>query len=88
MLLKDALMKCSILPPRRLFLPVLPFRCNKRLLFCLCQSSAMEQNRTEDYTHETVAESAITGTWLLYEIRLDVQKGYVLVEMHEVYSIE
>ena len=30
MLLKDGLMKCSILLPRHLYHPVLPFRCNKR----------------------------------------------------------
>ena len=46
----------------------------------------MEQNRTEDCTHETVAERALTGTWLLDEIRLAVQKGYVLVDVHEVYE--
>ena len=84
MLLKDGLMKCSILPPRRLFHPVPPFSFNKRLLFCLCRSCAMEQNRTEDCTYETVAERALTGTWVLDEIRLAVQKGYELVEVHEV----
>ena len=55
MLLKDGLMKCSILPPRRLFHPFLPFRCNKRLLFCLCRSCEMEQHRNEDCKHETFA---------------------------------
>ena len=86
MLLKDGLMKCSILPPPRLFNPVLPFRCNKRLLFCLCRSCAMEQNRSEDCTHETVAERTLTGTRVLDEIRLAEQKGYVLVEVREVYE--
>ena len=69
MLLKDGLMKFSILPLRCLFHPVLPFRCNKRLLFCPCRSCAMEQNRTEDCTHETFAERALTETWVLDEIR-------------------
>jgi hypothetical protein len=32
---KDGLMKCTILTPKHLFHPVLPFRCNNRLLFCL-----------------------------------------------------
>ena len=44
----------------------------------------MEPNRTEDCSHETVAERALTGTWVLDEIRLAVQKGYELVEVHEV----
>ena len=46
----------------------------------------MEQNRTEDCTNETDAERALTGTWVLYEIRLAVQKGYKFVEVHEVYE--
>ena len=45
----------------------------------------MEQNRAEDCTNGTVAERALTGTWELDEIRLAVQKGYELVEVHEIY---
>ena len=84
-LLKVGLMKCSIFPPKRLFHPDLPFRCNKPLLFCLCRFCAKEQNRTQDCTHETVAKRALTVTWVLDGIRLAVQKGYVLVEVREVY---
>jgi hypothetical protein len=29
---KDELIKCTILPPKRLYHPVLPFRCNNKLL--------------------------------------------------------
>ena len=88
MLLKDGLMKCSILLPRHPYHPVVPFRCNKRLLFCLFRSRAIEQNRTEDCTHDTVAERALTGTWVLDEIRLAVKKDYKLVEVHEVYEYQ
>jgi hypothetical protein len=35
MLQKDGLMNCKILPPTHQFHPVLPFRCNNRLLFCV-----------------------------------------------------
>jgi hypothetical protein len=45
----------------------------------------MQQNRTEDCTHETFAERALTGTWVLDELRLAVQHGYEVVEVHEVY---
>ena len=31
---------------------------------------------------------ALIGTWVLDEIRLAVQKGYELVEMHEVYEYQ
>ena len=88
MLLKDGLMKCSILSPRHLYHPVLPFRCYKRLLFYLCRSCAVEPNRTEVCTQETVAERALTGTWVLDEIKLAVQKACKLVEVQEVYEYQ
>ena len=62
MLQKDGLMKCSFLPLMHLYHPVLPFRCNNRLSFCLCRTCAIEQNRTTVCTHETVVERALTGT--------------------------
>ena len=34
----DGLLKCTIVPPKDLYHPVLPFRHNKKLLFCLCRS--------------------------------------------------
>jgi len=34
----DGLIKCSIVPPERLYHPVLPFRRNKKLMFCLCRT--------------------------------------------------
>jgi hypothetical protein len=48
----------------------------------------MQQNRTEDCTHETCSERALTGTWVLDEIRLAVQHGYKVVEVHEVYEYQ
>jgi hypothetical protein len=84
MIQKDGLMKCTVLPPKHLFHPVLPFRCNSRLLFYvdLALYSIIEPRTT----HETVAERALTGTWVLEEIRLAVQHEYKLVEVHELYE--
>jgi hypothetical protein len=48
----------------------------------------MQQNGTEECTHETVAERALTVTWVLDEIRLAVQHGYEVVEVHEVYGYQ
>ena len=36
--------------------------------------------------HFSDAERAISGTWVLDEIRLAVTKGYKIVEIHEVYE--
>ena len=44
MLQKEGLTKCCILSLQRLYHPVLPYRCNGRLMFCLCRSVATECN--------------------------------------------
>ena len=36
--------------------------------------------------HFSYAERAISGTWVLDEVRLAVTKGYRIVEIHEVYK--
>jgi len=64
---------------------VLPFRCNSKLLFCLCRTCAIEQN-TNVCTHETVAERALIGSWVIDEIRLEVQKVYRFINVFEVYE--
>ena len=87
-LLKDGLIKCSILRPRHLYHPVLPFRCKKQQLLYLRRTCAIDQNRTEDCKNETVVERALRGTWVLEGIRLAVKKGYKLVEVHEVYGYQ
>jgi hypothetical protein len=48
----------------------------------------MQQDRTEDCTHETDGERALTETWVLDEIRLAVQHRYEVVEVHEVYEYQ
>ena len=85
---KEGLLKCSILPPQRLYHPVLPFRCNGKLLFCLCVSCATERNLNDECHHETVSQRALTCTWVADEVRLAVQKGYEVIEVFEVYQCE
>ena len=87
MLQKEGLMKCCILLTRTLYHPVLHFRYNSKLLFCLCRTCAIEQN-TNVCTHETVADRALIGSWVIDEIRLVVQMGYRLIEVFEFYEYE
>jgi hypothetical protein len=47
----ERLIKCTVVPPKDLYHPVLPFRCSKKLLFCLCRSCAVEQNMQEPCQH-------------------------------------
>jgi hypothetical protein len=88
MLRKEGVIKCSILPPKHLYLLVLPFPCNNKLLFCLCQTCAIEHDISTECTHETVTEGALTGTWVMDEVRLIVQKVYEVTEIFEVYEYE
>ena len=87
-MLQKGLIKYSVLPPKRLYHPVLPFRCNNKLLFCLCKSCPTEKNLENECAHETVAERALTGTWVIDEVRLAVQKGYEVIEIFEVYEYD
>jgi len=42
----EGLIKCKIVPPKDLYHTVLPLRCDKKLLFCLCRSCVIERNAT------------------------------------------
>ena len=59
---------------------------NKKLLFCLCRTCVEEQSMRGQCQHISDAERAISGTWVLDELRLDVTKGYKVLEIHEVYE--
>jgi hypothetical protein len=83
---KEGPVKCCTLPPRTLYPPVRSFRFNSKLLFCLCKTCAIEQNTV--CTHETIADRALIGSWVIDEIRRAVEKGYCLIEVFEVYKYE
>jgi hypothetical protein len=53
---KEGLIKCLVFPSKRLYHPVLPFRCSGKLLSCLCKSCALEQNTDLECTHESLEE--------------------------------
>jgi hypothetical protein len=88
MMRMDGLIKCRILPPKRLYHPVLPFRCNSKLLFCLCRTFAVRRNFDGECEHVSVEDRALVGTWVIDEVRLAVEKGYKAIEVKEVYEYE
>ena len=71
----DGLIRCTVVPPKRLFHPVLPYRYNKKLLFCLCRSCVHEKNMREECHHHSDVERAIEGTWVIDELILSLEKG-------------
>jgi len=80
------LMKCKIVPPDDLYHPVLLYRCDKKLLFCLCQACVLEHNATSECRHLGDTERYLEGTWLIDDVRLAVDKGYKILEILEVYE--
>jgi hypothetical protein len=48
----------------------------------------MQQNTTTDCTHESVAERALVGTWVVDEVSLAVDKGYRLIEVYEFFEYD
>ena len=77
------LIKCTVLPPRGLFHPVLPYRTENKLMFPLCKTCADTLNQNS-CTH-TDEERAILGTWCHVELMKAIEKGYKVMEIHEVW---
>ncbi|XP_076873809.1 uncharacterized protein LOC143523314 isoform X1 [Brachyhypopomus gauderio] len=78
------LVKATVYPPRKLLHPVLPYRCNGKLMFPLCRLCAEQENQLQSCTHSDV-ERSITGTWVSIELMKAVEKGYVVAKIHEVW---
>ncbi|XP_044019377.1 DNA polymerase-like [Aphidius gifuensis] len=67
------LIKCRVLPPPDLYIPVLPMRCHKKLFFPLCNACTLTLNQ-ENCTHNE-SERALIGTWVSEELKVAVEKG-------------
>ncbi|XP_055714784.1 uncharacterized protein LOC129808904, partial [Phlebotomus papatasi] len=80
----DGVVKCTILPPKGLYIPCLPFRCNNRLFFPLCRKCA-EDLSTDRCLHSD-DERSLTGIWSIDEVRLAVDHGYVITKCFEVWA--
>ena len=85
------LMHCIMLPPRDLFIPILPFRFETKegytkLIFALCRSCAQEGNVTRVCDHEQECERWLEGVWATPEVYKAVQKGYRIVRIFEVWQ--
>ena len=77
------LIKCTVLPPRGLFHPVLPYRTQGKLMFPLCKTCVDTCNQAP-CTHSE-RERVIQGTWCSVELERALEKGYRILQMHEVW---
>ena len=86
------LLKCKVLPPRKLYHPVLPQRIKvdnytyKRLLFPLCKTCAETNNQNNcEHTNE---ERPLIGTWPTIEVNKAIEKGYEVSKTYEVWHFD
>ena len=77
------IIKCRILPPKGLFLPVLPVRIKGKLLFPLCLTCA--SNFQQETCAHNDTDRIIDGTWVTLEINEAVRQGYKIITIFEVW---
>ena len=78
--------KCTVLPPKRLYLPLLPHKSQQKLKFVLCRTCAEECNQLS-CTH-TDEQRQLTSTFTTPELKEALRLGYVVTEIFEVYHYE
>ena len=79
------IVKCQMLAPQDLFLPVLPIHAGptRKLVFPLCRTcGANFQQTTCDHNEQ---DRILTGTWFSEELKLAVEKGYKLVKIFSIW---
>ena len=83
----EGLVKCKVLPPKDLYLPLLPYRARGKLLFPLCGACAAS-GPGEPCTHESVEDRSLVGTWVSGELKKACDLGYVILERYEAWHYE
>ena len=76
------LIYCSILPPNDLYLPILPFKTNGKLLFPLCGKCTTEQMQKCNHSAE---ERVLENTWVILEVIEALKWGYKIVKIFEIW---
>ena len=79
----QGLIKCQILPPTDVYLPILPYRCNGKLLFPLCGACA--EQCYKDACGDDEQQRALVGTWVTLELFAALDRGYRLLDVCEIW---
>ena len=77
----EGLVKCKVLPPRGLHIPLLPSHINKKLMFVLCIKCAEAENQS--ICNHSGGDRYLSGTWVYVELQNAVQIGYTLLKVYE-----
>ena len=72
----------KIEPPRGDYLPVLPWRNGRHLLFGSCATHMASEERTP--CRHSIEERCLVGSWCIPEILKAVERGYTLHKIYEV----
>ena len=81
------LVKCDVLPPRDLYIPVLPYRTGGHLTFPLCRT-CVERHRQGYCVHEDKGERFLHGTWTTEEVKAAMSRGYRMLKVYEIWHFE
>lgn len=82
----EGLIKCRVIPPRRLYHPVLPYRTETALMFPLCRICA--ENQQQDPCQHNISERALTGTWVTAELFKALDHGYKIDKIFEIWHFK
>jgi len=76
---REGIIKCTVLPPSKLYNPVVLYKSDSKLMFKLCSACAytMKQGTHND------KQRCIVGTWVVGEVRKAIEMGYGLVDVFE-----
>lgn len=79
------LIKCRVLAPKGLYLPVLPATINKKLFFTLCETCALSNIIKCNHSDKM---RSFSGTWTSFEIQKAIEKGYKIIMIYEIWHWE
>ena len=79
----EGLIKCKVLPPTTLYHPILPFKCNNKLMFPLCRTCTEESQQSLCFHSDE--ERALIGTWVTVELFAALERGYEILEVYEIW---
>jgi DNA polymerase type B, organellar and viral len=81
------IVRCTILPPKNLYFPVLPMKAHNKLFFSLCRTCTHELNFLNKCNH-TDAERALHGTFTTIEIKEALKRNYKILDVVEFWKYE
>ena len=82
--------QCSVLPPKDLYHPVLPYRYAEKLTFSLCAACVRDQmplklmEKIPSCSHDDT-DRTLHGTWCTPELQEAVDMGYEILTINELW---